>query len=146
MMQFFNTLKIMKYFVILILSLTCYSCADIIDGLAQNNIKGTWNLITIEDVATGNITDVSEFSISTRILGNKEGNAIFFDGSNFNVFYQIEGNTSEIDGSYTVDITKLTLDFNDNTKLVRSINSVGETELILSDTIASKAKTLTFVK
>lgn len=136
----------MKYIALLLVCISLYACADIIDGLAQNNIKGTWNLTTIEDVATGKITDVSEFSISTRILGNKEGNAILFDGSNFNVFYQIEGSGSEIDGSYNVDVTTLTLNFNDNTKLVRSILSAGETELTLSDTIASKAKILTFVK
>lgn len=136
----------MKYLALVFFCLTCYACADIIDGLAQNNIKGTWNLTTIEDVATGKITDVNEFSLTTRIFNNREGNALLFDGSNFNVFYQIEGSGSEIDGSYNVDVTTLTLNFNDNTKLVRSILSAGETELILSDTIASKAKKLTFVK
>ncbi len=136
----------MKFILILFLALSLNGCTKIIEDATQNGLKGDWNLVSIKDVESSKTTTISELSLSTKIFDNRAGNALFLDGTNFNIYYQLEGQTSEIDGAYDSDINTLFLTFNDNKKIIRKINSISETEMTLEDTIASKAKLLNFAK
>ena len=62
-------------------------CAQLIDNLAEQDMPGTWHLQSIKDVKTGQETVVSGLSLSTRMLGNLQGNAVQFGdiGGGFNV-------------------------------------------------------------
>jgi hypothetical protein len=125
---------------------TIVSCGQIIDDLSNKNILGRWNLISITDVATNKVTDVDENSISTKMLGNNAGNAISFEGENFNIFYQLDGDQGEIDGSFELLFPKLKLVFNSTKVVNSSVSTVSETELILADTLNTKARLLKFVR
>jgi hypothetical protein len=123
-------------------------CAQLIDNLAEQDMPGTWHLQSIKDNKTGQETAVSSLSISTRILGNLQGNAVQFGdiGGGFNVFYQLEGDNGVQDGTYDVDLLTLELKLNNGITLKRQINSVDDNQLILADTINGVAKTLNFLR
>ncbi len=133
-----------------IISLTCLfsimSCSAIVENAFKDAVVGSWNLTSIKDVTTGTVTDISEFSTLTKIFDNRIGNAIKFEEPYFNIYNQIDGDNGDVDGKYTVDFSEVTLEFNDNKKLIRKINTSNATTLVLHDTINGKAKLLTFIK
>jgi len=125
------------------------SCTTILDNTSETNLIGTWYLRQIQDANTMAITEVNNFSTTTRILGNIQGNALRFDsgsGTEFFAFYQHKGDINAANGVYDIDIFTLTFDFYSGTKLVRNVRTLGEAELIMDDTINSKAVILTFEK
>lgn len=65
-------------FLFVVALLTLAGCAQLIDNLAEQDMPGTWHLQSIKDVKTGQETVVSGLSLSTRMLGNLQGNAVQF--------------------------------------------------------------------
>lgn len=137
---------VLSLFVVALLTLA--GCAQLIDNLAEQDMPGTWHLQSIKDVKTGQETVVSGLSLSTRMLGNLQGNAVQFGdiGGGFNAFYQLEGDNGVQDGTYDVDLLTLELKLNNGITLKRQINSVDDNQLILADTINGVAKTLNFLR
>lgn len=136
------------FFISSLIVLGLASCGQLIDNLAEQNIVGTWNLQSIKDAKTGQESLISNVSLSTRIFGNLQGNAVEFGeiGGGFNAFYQLEGSNGIPDGTYDVDLLTLELKLNNGTTLKRSIQSIDETQLLIADTIGGVAKVLNFLK
>lgn len=124
------------------------SCGELIDNLAEQNIVGSWNLQSIQDVKSGQETVITSSNTSLRILGNLQGNAVNFGevGGPFNVYYQFNGDNGIQDGTYDVELLTLELKFNNGQSLKRSITSVDENQLIIQDTIGGLAKKLNFLR
>ena len=124
------------------------SCGELIDNLAEQNIVGSWNLQSIQDIKSGQETAISSNNTSLRILGNLQGNAVSFGdvGGPFNVYYQFNGDDGLQDGTFDVDLLTLELKFNNGQTLKRIINSVNDNQLIIQDTIGGLAKKLNFLR
>ena len=124
------------------------SCGDLIDNLAEQNIVGSWNLQSIQDLKSGQETVITSSNTSLRILGNLQGNAVTFSdvGGPFNVYYQFNGDDGLQDGTFDVDLLTLELKFNNGQTLKRIINSVNDNQLIIQDTIGGLAKKLKFLR
>jgi signal transduction histidine kinase len=124
------------------------SCGELIDNLAEQNIVGSWNLQSIQDIKSGQETAISSSNTSLRILGNLQGNAVSFGdvGGPFNVYYQFNGDDGLQDGTFDVDLLTLELKFNNGQTLKRIINSVNDNQLIIQDTIGGLAKKLNFLR
>lgn len=122
------------------------SCGELIDNLAEQNIVGSWNLQSIQDLKSGQETVITSSNTSLRILGNLQGNAVTFGdvGGPFNVYYQFNGDDGLQDGTFDVDLLTLELKFNNGQTLKRIINSVNDNQLIIQDTIGGLAKNSTF--
>ena len=124
------------------------SCGELIDNLAEQNIVGSWNLQSIQDLKSGQETVITSSNTSLRILGNLQGNAVTFGdvGGPFNVYYQFNGDVGLQDGTFDVDLLTLELKFNNGQTLKRIINSVNDNQLIIQDTIGGLAKKLNFLR
>lgn len=124
------------------------SCGELIDNLAEQNIVGSWNLQSIQDIKSGQETAISSNNTSLRILGNLQGNAVSFGdvGGPFNVYYQFNGDDGLQDGTFDVDLLTLELKFNNGQTLKRIINSANDNQLIIQDTIGGLAKKLNFLR
>lgn len=124
------------------------SCGELIDNLAEQNIVGSWNLQSIQDLKSGQETVITSSNTSLRILGNLQGNAVTFGdvGGPFNVYYQFNGDDGLQDGTFDVDLLTLELKFNNGQTLKRIINSVNDNQLIIQDTIGGLAKKLNFLR
>lgn len=122
------------------------SCTGLIEGFAENNIKGGWNSSVIEDDATKVKSDVN-INSNNFILGNKAADALFFneDGT-FTAFRQKNGNSGNASGTYSIDVLTLTMNFTGQSPIKRSLVSVGEAELIMRDTIFGVPKTITYLR
>lgn len=136
----------MKKLLILFILVLTISCTALLEDLTSEQIQGTWNLVSITDVATNKVTEISENNVTTKIFDNRLGTAISFTNPDFNIYYNVLGEDNSIDGTYKTEITRLTLNFFDNKTIVRQIKTISETELILEDTISGKAKTLMFLR
>ena len=124
------------------------SCGELIDNLAEQNIVGSWNLQSIQDLKSGQETVITSSNTSLRILVNLHGNAVTFGdvGGPFNVYYQFNGDDGLQDGTFDVDLLTLELKFNNGQTLKRIINSVNDNQLIIQDTIGGLAKKLNFLR
>lgn len=124
------------------------SCGELIDNLAEQNIVGSWNLQSIQDIKSGQESAISSNNTSLRILGNLQGNAVSFGdvGGPFNVYYQFNGDDGLQDGTFDVDLLTLELKFNNGQTLKRIINSANDNQLIIQDTIGGLAKKLNFLR
>lgn len=142
-------MKRKKVYLILSASLLLFvSCGELIDNLAEQNIVGSWNLQSIQDLKSGQETVITSSNTSLRILGNLQGNAVTFGdvGGPFNVYYQFNGDDGLQDGTFDVDLLTLELKFNNGQTLKRIINSVNDNQLIIQDTIGGLAKKLNFLR
>ncbi|MBP6396992.1 MAG: hypothetical protein KA340_03850 [Saprospiraceae bacterium] len=137
-----------KMFFLLSFMLVFTSCGELIDNLAEQNIVGSWNLQSIQDIKSGQETVITSSNTSLRILGNLQGNAVSFGdvGGPFNVYYQFNGDDGLQDGTFDVDLLTLELKFNNGQTLKRIINSVNDNQLIIQDTIGGLAKKLNFLR
>lgn len=135
-------------FFLLSFMLVFTSCGELIDNLAEQNIVGSWNLQSIQDIKSGQETVITSSNTSLRILGNLQGNAVSFGdvGGPFNVYYQFNGDDGLQDGTFDVDLLTLELKFNNGQTLKRIINSVNDNQLIIQDTIGGLAKKLNFLR
>ncbi|MFM2393447.1 MAG: hypothetical protein RLZZ546_1429 [Bacteroidota bacterium] len=122
------------------------SCTSIIENGLQQGLIGDWILVSIEDVATKQVTNISGLTTSTRILNNTACDAIEFAGSEFNAYYQFSGNDGEYDGSYAYDFGVVTMTFDNGRKVITKVISQNGLELKLADTLNNKARVLTFTK
>lgn len=124
------------------------SCGELIDNLTEQNIVGSWNLQSIQDIKSGQETVVTSTNTSLRILGNLQGNAVTFGdvGGPFNVYYQFNGDNGVQDGTFDIELTTLELKFNNGQSIKRIINSVDDNQLIIQDTIGGLAKKLNFLR
>ena len=137
-----------KMFFLLSFMLVFTSSGELIDNLAEQNIVGSWNLQSIQDIKSGQETVITSSNTSLRILGNLQGNAVSFGdvGGPFNVYYQFNGDDGLQDGTFDVDLLTLELKFNNGQTLKRIINSVNDNQLIIQDTIGGLAKKLNFLR
>ncbi len=137
-----------KMFFLLSFMLVFTSCGELIDNLAEQNIVGSWNLQSIQDIKSGQETVITSSNTSLRILGNLQGNVVSFGdvGGPFNVYYQFNGDDGLQDGTFDVDLLTLELKFNNGQTLKRIINSVNDNQLIIQDTIGGLAKKLNFLR
>ena len=137
-----------RMFFLLSFMLVFTSCGELIDNLAEQNIVGSWNLQSIQDIKSGQETVITSSNTSLRILGNLQGNAVSFGdvGGPFNVYYQFNGDDGLQDGTFDVDLLTLELKFNNGQTLKRIINSVNDNQLIIQDTIGGLAKKLNFLR
>ncbi len=135
-------------FFLLSFMLVFTSCGELIDNLAEQNIVGSWNLQSIQDIKSGQETVITSSNTSLRILGNLQGNVVSFGdvGGPFNVYYQFNGDDGLQDGTFDVDLLTLELKFNNGQTLKRIINSVNDNQLIIQDTIGGLAKKLNFLR
>jgi hypothetical protein len=137
---------LINYSLILIFVLGICSCAGLIESVARGNIAGLWNATTIVDDKTGVVSNINISSVNT-ILGNKRGDGIVFnDDGTFSVFRQVLGNNSIVSGNYDIDVVTLSLTFTNEKTIKRRLVEVGETKLIMADTILGVPKTVTYLR
>jgi hypothetical protein len=134
-------------FCLVLISLVCVcSCAGLIESVARGNIAGLWNATTIEDDKTGVVSNINISSVNT-ILGNKRGDGIVFnDDGTFSVFRQVTGSNSIVSGKYDIDVVTLSLTFTNEKTIKRRLVEVGESKLIMADTILGVPKTVTYLR
>jgi hypothetical protein len=113
------------------------SCLSLFDNQTEQYLLGEWQAVSIQNETTGNSVDINPNG-SNYILGNKQGDAIYFSSDgNFTVYNQKTGLTSstQVSGTYDLNVLTLHLLFRNPPEITREIQSISELEMIMRDTI-----------
>ena len=140
-------MKILKisFFILAVMLLT--QCTALVEGGLRSSLVGSWEAYQVIDLETGEETLTEEGGFIFFIFENRFCNSFTLeDDGNLDTYYFDGSSTSDSDdGEWVYEFGDITFKFNDGDSIVRSF-SLSEDVLVLPDTIAGKAKSISFLK
>jgi len=140
-------MKVLKISFCIIVVLLLTQCTAIVEGGLRSSLIGSWEAYQVIDLETGEETLTDEGDFIFFIFEDRFCNSFTLedDGSMDTYYFDGSSSSDASDGEWEYEFGDITFIFNDGDTLVRGF-SQNEDVLVLPDTIAGKAKSISFLK